>query len=138
MRPLALALLGLLLAPAAGQAASVTFSSTGAEQTFTVPPGVTTLHVRAQGADGAAGWRADAPGRGAIVEGSISVTPGQTLYVEVGGEPTTRPDCEDEPVVACLGASTAAGTRSLTVAPVAAPPMCAPSRAPRPARSAPA
>jgi len=59
-----------------------------------VPPGYSTLHVRATG--GAGGqpplppWYTGdlqnwPPGRGAIVEGDIPVHPGQVLYVLVGG-----------------------------------------------------
>lgn len=75
------------------QAAGTTFSYTGGEQSFVVPPGVTTLHVVATGASGAD--NADSStypdsyngfaGGGAQVTADISVTPNQTLYIEVGG-----------------------------------------------------
>jgi hypothetical protein len=64
-----------------------TYASTGAEQTFTVPPGVTSLTVTAVGAPGGS-FLPDPPdgGRGAQVTGVLSsLTPGQTLYIEVGG-----------------------------------------------------
>ncbi len=83
---LAIALVG---APAAGaEGVSTNFNYTGAEQAFTVPAGVTTVHVVATGAAGntrvpEAG--AAVGGRGAVVSGDLSVTPGATLYVEVGG-----------------------------------------------------
>jgi hypothetical protein len=72
-----------------------TFSSTGAEQTFVVPDGVSTIHVVAIGAPGAVGAMGDSAGRGAEVSGDLTVEPGDTLYVEVGGAPTggSFPDC---------------------------------------------
>jgi hypothetical protein len=67
-----------------------TFPSTGAEQPFTVPAGVTSVRVRAIGAAGEEGrsfdafFSADAPGGdGAAVVGQLPVTPGEVLYVEV-------------------------------------------------------
>jgi hypothetical protein len=60
-----------------------TFIYTGAEQTFTVPGGVTSLGVTAIGGYG--GAASGAGGAPADVIGNIAVTPGQTLYVEVGG-----------------------------------------------------
>ena len=45
-----LALVGLLLSTASSFAATVTFKYTGEEQTFTVPAGVTSVHVTATGA----------------------------------------------------------------------------------------
>ncbi|HET6550365.1 MAG TPA: choice-of-anchor D domain-containing protein [Solirubrobacter sp.] len=86
---------GVALAPLAqAQAATtqtVTFVATGAEQTFTVPPGVTSLHVVAVGARGGdafdPGDLGGDGGLGARVEGDVGVTPGRTLYVEVGTTP---------------------------------------------------
>jgi Glycine rich protein len=78
------ALAGVLASPvAAAQATTQTFNYTGGEQTFTVPAGVTSLEVLAVGAHG--GSAADAGGSAAQVTGTLSVTPGETLYVEVGG-----------------------------------------------------
>jgi hypothetical protein len=69
-----------------------TYSPTGAEDTFEVPLGVSTIHVEATGAPGAVGsasGNARGPaGRGARVSGDLTVTPGDALYVEVGGAPT--------------------------------------------------
>ena len=92
-------LAALLLAMPAGAVAatptSVTekFAETGLEQAFTVPTGVTSVHVQAIGAAGHAGttnndpWEAGAPGgAGADVTGELQVTPGETLYVEVAGD----------------------------------------------------
>jgi hypothetical protein len=73
------------------------FSSTGVEQTFTVPSGVASVHVVAVGAPGGTSVFGNAPGgRGAVVTGDLSVTPGGTLYVEVGGGPTTSAECDDQ------------------------------------------
>jgi Glycine rich protein len=93
------ALLGLavacaaLAASAAPASAATTqaFAFTGTEQTFTVPTGVTSLHVVAVGAKGGNGSDESAKklggpgGLGASVEADLPVTPGQVLYVEVGG-----------------------------------------------------
>lgn len=57
-----------------------TFGFTGTEQVFTVPAGVTSIHVVLTGAPGGNGG-----GRGARVEGDVAVTSGAQLYVEVGG-----------------------------------------------------
>jgi hypothetical protein len=78
--------LSLLLIPAFASAANLTFSYTGAEQTYTVPAGVTSLYITATGARGGgptSGYGTG--GRGAVATGAIAVTPGQTLYIEVGG-----------------------------------------------------
>jgi hypothetical protein len=57
-----------------------TFTFTGSEQTFTVPSGVTVLHVVTIG--GRVGKAGEAGGDAAKVEGD----PGEILYVEVGGD----------------------------------------------------
>jgi hypothetical protein len=62
---------------------SITFNYTGAEQTFTVPAGVFSVQVLAVGGSG--GTAGALGGVGAQVSGDLSVTPGETLYVEVGG-----------------------------------------------------
>ena len=78
------AVVGLLLSSAAAQAAvTKAFSSTGTEQTFTVPAGVYSVHVLATGGDGAS--TGGAGGAAAQVSGDLEVNPGETLYVEVGG-----------------------------------------------------
>jgi hypothetical protein len=80
--------IAISLLAAAGAHASETvtnrFTPTGAEQTFAVPAGVTAIAVRAVGGTGKGG------GAPAEVTGSIGVSPGETLYVEVGGSPTGR------------------------------------------------
>ena len=81
-----------------------TYGSTGAEDTFVVPEGVSSVHVFAVGAPGAAGGfyplngASPAPGGfGARVSGDLTgLTTGDTLYVNVGGAPTgagARDEC---------------------------------------------
>ena len=61
-------------------------SYTGANQTFVVPGGVTTLTFKAWGAGGGSGGEASAiGGGGGFVQEDISVTAGETLNVKVGG-----------------------------------------------------
>ena len=60
------------------------FTATGSEQCYTVPTGVTQARVVAVGAPGQSVSSADG-GFGAVVSAIVPVTPGQTLYVEVGG-----------------------------------------------------
>ena len=100
--PLVAAMAGLLIAysaspvHAAGSCTTTagittcTYSPTGAEDTFLVPPGVSTIHVVATGAPGAPSvFDPTSPaGLGAQVSGDLTVTPGDTLYVNVGGAPT--------------------------------------------------
>jgi len=80
-----------VFAVASAGAATQTFSFTGAEQTFTVPSGVTSLHVVAIGANGGlgdndGGGNSGGPGGfGARVEANLAVTPGEVLFIEVGG-----------------------------------------------------
>lgn len=82
--------LGVLVGLVGASAASAvvveeTFKYTGAEQTFTVPAGVTSIHVVATGAAGGTASDGGTPGgRGAVVSGNLSVKPGR-LYIEVGG-----------------------------------------------------
>ncbi|MEI6764814.1 MAG: glycine-rich protein, partial [Bacteroidota bacterium] len=66
---------------------SQTFSYTGSQQTWTVPAGVTNITIDAQGAQGGGAYG----GLGGRAIGTMPVTPGSTLYVYVGGQPTTRP-----------------------------------------------
>jgi hypothetical protein len=82
-RSLSLLVALALLLFAGSVQAQQTFTFTGGVQTFVVPPGVTLLHVDAFGAQGGQG---DAPGgKGGRVETTIAVTPGETLYIVVGG-----------------------------------------------------
>lgn len=77
----ALVVLSAVAAPA--QATTLTYLYTGSEQTFTVPAGITTLHVVAVGGSG--GASAVLGGAAAQVTADLAVTPGQVLYIEVGG-----------------------------------------------------
>lgn len=60
---------------------SITFNYTGAQQSWVVPPCVTSINVIAAGADGGGANG----GNGAVVTATIAVTPGQTIYFYVGG-----------------------------------------------------
>ncbi len=66
-------------------AQSVTFNYTGNTQQYVVPAGVTSLKVKANGASGADATTGGKGGNGAYVESIIAVTPGDVLYVVVGG-----------------------------------------------------
>src|ERR1700759_3626615 len=70
--------------PAEALAQAVSFFSTGAEQTFTVPAGVSTLHAVAVGGGGGGDGRVPG-GFGASASADLAVSPGQALFVEVGG-----------------------------------------------------
>ncbi|HET6275567.1 MAG TPA: glycine rich domain-containing protein [Candidatus Cybelea sp.] len=61
---------------------SRTFAYTGGEQSFRVPANVTSISVVA---DGAAGASDKGIARGGRTQAAIPVTPGETLYVFVGG-----------------------------------------------------
>jgi hypothetical protein len=62
-----------------------TFDATDGVQTFTVPAGVSWLQFDAQGAGGGRG-ATGIGGAGGRVQGAIPVTPGEVLYVYVGGK----------------------------------------------------
>jgi len=75
---------GTMLVPTTASAANpqvTTFNFTGGEQTYTVPPGMNSVAIIATG--GAGGG--PSAGRGAVVSALVPVTPGEVLYVEVGG-----------------------------------------------------
>ena len=85
-----------------------TFASTGSEQTFRVPDGVSTVRVVAIGAPGAVGLDGGNAGRGARVSGDLTgLTPGDALYVEVGGAPTGGGTCGN---AACIGGFNGGGS----------------------------
>ncbi len=70
-----------------------TYASTGSEDTFTVPAGVTSVRVSAVGGWGGSwsyynfgGSGSTLRSRGAWVLSNLAVTPAATLYVEVGGD----------------------------------------------------
>jgi hypothetical protein len=64
-----------------------TFSYTGEVQRFIVPNRVTSIQINAIGAKGGTGARGQAGGAGANITTTLNVTPGQILYVVVGGFP---------------------------------------------------
>ncbi len=69
---------------ASNQTGSQTFSSTGAVQTFIVPAGITSVTIDAYGAQGTTA--SCAGGLGGRSQGTLAVTPGQTLLVYVGSQ----------------------------------------------------
>lgn len=77
----------LALRVATAGATAQTFEYTGSEQTFEVPSGVHDLRVRLVGGSG--GESGGIGGRSAEVVDSLKVIPGQTLYLEVGGNGQT-------------------------------------------------
>jgi hypothetical protein len=79
----ALAIAVCLVIPGAAQA--MAFSYTGGEQTYTVPAGVLAVSVTAIGGPGGGPSGGLPGGRAAEVSGIVPVTPGEVLYVEVGG-----------------------------------------------------
>jgi hypothetical protein len=95
-----------------------TFSSTGGEQTFEVPQGVSSVDVVATGAPGAVAFDSGdntpaPPGRGAVVSGTLTgLTPGQTLYVNVGGAPTGAgtSGCGGQGSADCIGGFNGGGS----------------------------
>jgi hypothetical protein len=74
---------------AEAESGSQTFSYAGAQQTFTVPSGVNSISVDAYGAEGGKGQRgyslSEYPGKGGRVQVTISTTPGEVLYIYIGG-----------------------------------------------------
>ncbi len=64
---------------------AVNFSYTGAVQTWTVPPGVTTVNINAWGAQGGIVFASNA-NNGGNAQGDLAVTPGETLSIYVGGQ----------------------------------------------------
>ena len=69
-----------------GGTVSCTYTFTGSQQQFTVPAGISAVYVTAVGATGGSGGIYGAGGgAGGTASGYLGVTPGETLYVEVGG-----------------------------------------------------
>ena len=71
--------------PASAGPTTVHFSYTDAVQTWTVPAGVTSVEVDVRAAQGGGTYG----GLGARVVSVIAVVPGQTVYIYVGGQPTS-------------------------------------------------
>jgi len=61
------------------------FHYTGFEQSFKAPSGVTQVRIVAKGASGGGNCGTCQAGTGGLVRATITVTPGETLYVFVGG-----------------------------------------------------
>ena len=73
-------------AEAAGVSGSITLGHTGNVQSWTVPAGITSITVDAKGASGIDGTAPIVGGNGGRVQATLTVTPGQILYIYVGGE----------------------------------------------------
>jgi len=71
--------------PAVAATGGTVFSYTGAEQTYTVPDGVTEVQVVAVGGPGGASQFGNGASFGGVATADLAVTPGQALIVEVGG-----------------------------------------------------
>ena len=88
---MALLAIGLVnfVSPSAAKAAEQTFNYTGDVQSWTVPAGVSSLHIVVEGGDGGqvlgvdSNWAAGV--KGAAVSTLLNVTPGDELEVRVGG-----------------------------------------------------
>lgn len=63
---------------------TTTYAATGAVETFRVPAGVTSVTVDAYGGQGYGDKLGSEGGQGGRVQGAITVTPGETLYLRVG------------------------------------------------------
>ena len=111
------------------------FPSTGDEQMFIAPEGVTSVHVVARGAGGGTSVFGGAGGgRGAVVSGDLAVPGNHVLYVEVGGVPTVGSRCY--PSQPCDGGFNGGGSSTSILVPgAAAPRTFAPRRAPTRTRS---
>ncbi len=60
------------------------FTYSGAVKTWIVPEGITSIQIETWGA---AGWSGDySGGKGGYAKGTLAVTPGETLYLYVGGQ----------------------------------------------------
>lgn len=83
-----LSLLTILFSGVHALLAQTTFNYTGAQQTYVVPAGVSSIHIECYGAQGGHGGPSTTGlgGLGGFAEGDLNVTPGQTLYIYVGGQ----------------------------------------------------
>jgi hypothetical protein len=88
-------LTGLLLQAPAFSQTTQTFNYTGAQQSFMVPAGVNSIAIKAWGAQGWSGSNAGGPG--GYAEGNLAVSPGQTVYIYVGGQGTLANGGDDVP-----------------------------------------
>lgn len=72
---------------------TLSFATTGAVETYTVPEGVTTLTVKLWGAGGGTSG-AEGSGSGGFSGGTLAVTPGEVLSITVGGPGLAPSDLE--------------------------------------------
>jgi hypothetical protein len=70
-------------------AGAAVFTSTGAEQIYSVSPRQMLVHVVAVGGEGGTGNGSQLGGKGGVASADLPVTPGSTLYIEVGGNGAT-------------------------------------------------
>ena len=70
---------------------AITFTYKGVAQTYTVPAGVYSLTVDAQGARGGSNHNKNPGGAGGRVVTTLAVTPNETLTIYVGGQGGTAP-----------------------------------------------
>jgi hypothetical protein len=75
----------LALVPAASAATTTETFTTAGEHPFVVPVAVTSVQIELVGARGGSGVGGSAGGPGAAYGATLAVTPGQTLFAEVGG-----------------------------------------------------
>jgi hypothetical protein len=71
-----------------GSKCEITFSYTGAPETFTVPSGITSIYFDVRGAQGGTSSTSQLGGQGGIDTGTMTVTPGSNLIIYVGGAGT--------------------------------------------------
>lgn len=69
---------------------TVVFNYTGADQQWVVPLGVTQVFIDVFGAQGGTSVAPGAGGLGGKMRAVLNVTPGETLLLMVGGQPTSR------------------------------------------------
>lgn len=79
---------GLLMLLSHAQAQTTTYGTVGT-YTFTVPSGCTSVLIDMAGAQGGNSFYASPGGKGGRAQGTLSVSPGQNLIVNVGGQGTT-------------------------------------------------
>jgi len=69
---------------------TTTYNYVGNYETYVVPPGITLIQIETWGAQGQAltieNYNGSTGGLGGYAQGQLIVTPGQTLYIYVGGE----------------------------------------------------
>jgi hypothetical protein len=76
----------ITVTPVTTPTGTVTFNFTGALQTWVVPSGVTSVNIQAFGAQGNANAAGVSfGGLGGSATGTLAVTPGETLFINVGG-----------------------------------------------------